>query len=113
MLQMRKIKGKALSSTVGERVEEYSSGVSREDNFGERGDPVTIKTAQDIYTFRCASFEQVADLCELWEEDVVESNAQLGIVRVKADKVSVDQFLMFYGLCRYLDDCEPTTTLDE
>lgn len=61
-----------------------------------------IKKNREIYTFRGASPEQVADLCDLWQESVVESNPQLGIVRVESDRLSVDQFLMFYELSEYL-----------
>lgn len=65
-----------------------------------------IEEHQELYTFRGATAEQVADLCDLWRESVVEYSRQRGIVCVKSDRVSIDQFLMFYSLYEYLEDCK-------
>ena len=72
-----------------------------------RGDAGMIKSNEELYTFRGASPEQVADLCDLWQGSVVEFSRNLGIVCVKSDRVSVDQFLMFYELYKYLENCRP------
>jgi len=66
-----------------------------------------IEKDQELYTFRGASPEQVADLCELWRGSVVEFCRHRGIVRVKSDRVSIDQFLMFYKLHEYLESVRP------
>ena len=66
-----------------------------------------IKNNRKLYTFRGASPEQVADLCDLWRGSVVESSRDRGIVRVKSDRVSIDQFLMFYELYDYLESSRP------
>lgn len=56
------------------------------------------KSKQELYTFRGGSPEQVADLCDLWQGSVVEFSRSRGIVCVMSDRVSIDQFMMFYGL---------------
>ena len=73
----------------------------------ERGDTEMTGNSQELYTFRGASPEQVADLCDLWQGSVVESSPHRGIVCVKSDRVSIDQFLMFYELYEYLENCKP------
>ena len=58
---------------------------------------------EELFTFRGASPEQVADLCELWEGSVVECSRRRGIVRVRSDRISIDQFLMFYELSEFME----------
>ena len=65
-----------------------------------------IKKHEEFYTFRGASPEQVADLCELWRGSVVDFCRHRGIVRIKSDRVSIDQFLMFYSLHECLESSE-------
>lgn len=77
------------------------------DRLAVSGDAEMIKSNQELYTFRGASPEQVADLCDLWQGSVVEFSRNRGIVCVKSDRVSIDQFMLFYALHEYLESCRP------
>lgn len=66
-----------------------------------------IKKNQVLYTFRGRSPKQVAELCDLWQGSVVNCNRQLGIVQVKSDPLSFEQFSLFYALFEYLENCAP------
>ena len=59
--------------------------------------------AQAVYTFHVDDPEQVDDLCELWQESLVDWDRSRGIVRVQSDSISINQFLMFYELYVYLE----------
>ena len=72
-----------------------------------RGDAEMIESNQELYTFRGANPEQVADLCDLWQGSVVDFSQNRGIVCVKSDRVSIDQFMMFYELYECLENCKP------
>ncbi len=61
-----------------------------------------IQSNRVIYTFRGLSSEQVDDLYDLWQEAVMEWSRERGLVRIKSDQVSIDQFLLFYELYQYL-----------
>ena len=61
----------------------------------------------ELYTFRGATPEQVDELCELWQEAVVDFNRKRGLVRVESDQLSIDQFITFYSLQQYLDQDLP------
>ena len=55
-------------------------------------------TAQSIFTFQVEDPEQVDDLCDLWQESLVEWDRDRCLVRVESDALAVEQFLMFYQL---------------
>lgn len=69
-----------------------------------------VDNARQRYTFRGASPEQVADLCDLWQGSVVEFDPHRGTVQVESDPISFDQFVMFYELVQCLDESGPVDT---
>lgn len=68
-------------------------------------------TGQELYTFYGARLEQVDDLCDMWQESLVDWNRALGLVSVESDPISMEQFLLFYKFYEYLENGEPNENL--